>query len=463
MGVLGVEDLPYRLECDGEKPVCVGNAVRTCGEDGLWKDSECVGQTCLGGACAGECAPEQTRCVGNSVESCGVDGSFGSALACVTQTCVSGVCVGVCAPGETRCMGNSVESCGADGNFGGGVECVGQTCVGGACVGECEFGQQGCLGNTPRSCDASGTWVNGNACEAVCSGGACLVPPSCAGLQSNCGPGSNESCCASFVVPGGTYNRSNNASFPATVSDFGLDRFEITVGRFRKFVEAYPGSKPAAGAGAHPLIAGSGWDAAWDSKLPADKAGLIANVKCDATYEMWTDTPGKNENKPMNCISWYEVFSFCAFDGGRLPTEAEWNYAAAGGDEQREYPWSNPPSANLIDASYAVYNCLGDGPPAGQCAGDDILNVGSKSAKGDGKWGHADLSGSVYEWNLDWHANSYPSPFCNDCANVLNGSDRVLRGGCWEYVESLLVSHVRNAYPPEVHGDFFGGRCARTP
>lgn len=88
--------------------------------------------------------------------------------------------------------------------------------------------------------------------------------PSCNGLASNCGPNQNENCCASSVVTGGTYNRSNNASYPATVSDFRLDRFEITVGRFRKFVEAYPASKPAANAGAHPLIAGSGWNSAWD-------------------------------------------------------------------------------------------------------------------------------------------------------------------------------------------------------
>jgi formylglycine-generating enzyme required for sulfatase activity len=150
-------------------------------------------------------------------------------------------------------------------------------------------------------------------------------------------------------VPGGTFNRSNDAAYPATVSGFVLDRFEVTVGRFRRFVEAYPGSKPAAGAGRHPLIEGSGWDAGWDSNLPADAEALKRAVKCHSTYQTWTDEADEHERLPMNCLSWYLAFAFCAWDGGRLPTEAEWNYAAAGGDEQRAYTWSKPAHTTTIE------------------------------------------------------------------------------------------------------------------
>jgi formylglycine-generating enzyme required for sulfatase activity len=242
-----------------------------------------------------------------------------------------------------------------------------------------------------------------------------------------------------------------------------LDRFEITVGRFRKFVGAYPGNKPMANAGAHPLIPGSGWSSSWDASLPADQAALKSAVKCDSTYQTWTDTAGANENMPMNCINWFEAFAFCAWDGGRLPTEAEWNYAAAGGSEQREYPWSTPPNSTTIDASYAVYNCLGDGSAAGSCVFADILKVGSKSPKGDGRWGQADLGGSVWEWNLDGYQNPYAELICNNCANILSIFGRVIRGGSWFFSASFLLSSGRYFSTPDLLGSYFGARCARAP
>ena len=94
------------------------------------------------------------------------------------------------------------------------------------------------------------------------SGGAAA---SCAGLTATCGP-SSESCCKSLLVPRGTFYRSYNEvdftdkSYPATVADFYLDKYEITVGRFRQFVNAGMGTQanpPAAAAGVHPLITGS--------------------------------------------------------------------------------------------------------------------------------------------------------------------------------------------------------------
>jgi hypothetical protein len=125
-----------------------------------------------------------------------------------------------------------------------------------------------------------------------CSGGVC-TGPSCFNLADNCGPDGNESCCASGVVPGGTFNRFNNPGLPATLSGFRLDSFEVTVGRFRSFLKAYPDNKPVAGAGAHPKIANSGWNIAWNSQLPDDENVLVADLNT-CTPTTWTDDAASN-------------------------------------------------------------------------------------------------------------------------------------------------------------------------
>jgi formylglycine-generating enzyme required for sulfatase activity len=284
------------------------------------------------------------------------------------------------------------------------------------------------------------------------------------GLAPTCGASANESCCLVKPVEGGTFYRSydgagfTDSSAPATVSAFVLDRYEVTVGRFRAFVEAGQGtqaSPPAADAGVHPHLTGSGWDSAWNTSLVADKEALISAVQCQATYQTWTDAPGGNENKPMSCVTWYEAMAFCIWDGGYLPTEAEWNYAASGGSDQRVYPWSNPASSATIDCRYANY------APGTPCAGG-ANRVGSESPLGDGRWGHSDLAGNVYEWTLDTHLSTYVKP-CNDCAESTPSPSRVFRGGGFNDDAASLDVAVRSGDSPTSRSVHVGLRCARTP
>ena len=436
----------------GANPTGVGKLGEPCSE---------VGQL----ACAGNAQSLKVLCETDHTwqknGTCDGDALCDTTVKPGTCKQVVAACTGK-SPGDMVCAGLTRVKCGPDLVTTEDVEACPYVCSAGECSGVCVplTGKQ-CAGNLPQSCDMNGQWHDEAVCSAlmpVCIAGVC-VQPSCLGLASTCGPGGNESCCTSSVVSGGTYNRSNDAAYPATVSDFRLDRFEITVGRFRQFVASYPASKPVMGAGAHPLIAMSGWQAGWSASLAAGQAELKTAVKCDSTYQTWTDAVGGNENKPMNCIDWYEAFAFCAWDGGRLATEAEWNYAAAGGSEQRQYPWG----AAAPDKTHAVYDCTGDGSAAGSCAVTDILNVGMKSAVGDGKWGQADLAGGVWEWNLDGYANPYLTPQCNDCATVTDASGRVFRGGSWSSGASSLLSSVRGYYGPTDHYSFIGARCARTP
>jgi len=239
----------------------------------------------------------------------------------------------------------------------------------------------------------------------------------------------------------------NNSQYPATISDFYLDKYEATVGRFRTFVNAGKGTQanpPSPGDGAHPLIAGSGWQSAWNTQLKANTDQLKASLNPE-TPCTWTAAPGTKENRPSNCMTWYEAFAFCAWDGGRLATDAEWNYAAAGGNEQRQYPWGSA----APDSTYAVYGAA------------TIQNVGSRSPKGDGKWGHVDLAGNVWEWTLDW-LGSLPVP-CSNCANLTAASNRVVRGGSYGSAASEFVSSYRGSFTPSSRRRDSGPRCVRTP
>lgn len=302
---------------------------------------------------------------------------------------------------------------------------------------------------------------------------------SCIGLVNTCGSGGNDSCCNSLEVPAGSYDRSYDlandgawpdSSFPAAVSGFRLDKYEVTVGRFRAFVNAEMGTQsnpPLSGAGAHLNIAHSGWDATWSTSLATDRGALSSALKCDTTFQTWTDVPAANEHRPINCVTWYEAMAFCAWDGGYIPTEAEWDYAATGGDEQRAYPWSEPAGSLTIDNSHASYNsgtnldgmnCVGDGMPG--CALTDLTSVGTKPA-GDGRWGQSDLAGNVYEWVLDW-AGNYTNP-CDNCANLTVTGYRMFRGGSYGNSIGLLRASFRNSFPPSVRSSRIGIRCGRIP
>ncbi len=297
-----------------------------------------------------------------------------------------------------------------------------------------------------------------------------MTATSCDDLAEDCGPEADENCCATILVPGGSYSRSydgydpwNDPQYLATLDSFCLDRFEVTVGRFRAFVESGAGtqdSPPPPNAGAHPLISGSGWDPGWNATLPADTAALMAVLLCQSDYATWTDSPGASDTLPINCVNWYLAFAFCAWDGGRLPTEAEWNYAASGGDQQRCYPWPASCPPTNIDYTHAVYDCMGDGVSG--CSFSDILPVGSRSPEGDGRWGQADLAGGMWEWNLDWYENPYPSTSCDNCSNLVPASSCVERGGCWSTHGSLRAAR-RDDYPPAGRHDGLGLRCARSP
>lgn len=281
--------------------------------------------------------------------------------------------------------------------------------------------------------------------------------PSCAGMRPDSCQGG--SCCQrESVLTAEAMQVATNVS--VTLSPYALDTFEVTVGRFRKFVEEYDAwraaGNPRAGDGAHPGTPGSGWleDPTW--ALPESAEALRLGLSCNATQQTWTEQASFNDNKPINCVNWYEAFAFCAWDGGRLPTEMEWQYAAVGGAEARQFAWGDTP----LEPSLAVYGCLVAGTGA-SCTVDDIPDVGSRP-DGDGRFGHSDLNGSVLEWTLDWFS-PYPELMRNDYTKTDAGTNRMLRGGCWNttFVNQITTTTRHHQELPGYRSSATGIRCMR--
>lgn len=313
-------------------------------------------------------------------------------------------------------------------------------------------------------------------------------PPSCAARGSgmtNCGAGGSgtESCCTSLGVEGGTFYRTyandgggpSGEADPATVSGFRFDKYEVTVGRFRQFVKAVlPGDggagwTPPAGSGKHThLNAGLGlanssnpgtFETGWVATDDGEIAPTDANLACPI-FATWTPSAGNNENRPITCANSREAYAFCIWDGGFLPSEAEWEYAAAGGSAQLLYPWGSADPGT--DSQYAIYgagttDCYYPSGTLMTCTGAiNFAPVGTPSL-GAGRWGQLDLQGNAAERVLDRYG-AFVDP-CTDCANL-----------ALPYFEEIAgCDTTTRPSITDLHGismgrwETVGFRCARTP
>jgi formylglycine-generating enzyme required for sulfatase activity len=254
-----------------------------------------------------------------------------------------------------------------------------------------------------------------------------------------------------------------------TVSGFRLDKYLVTVGRFRQFVAAWnkgAGYLPSAGAGKHSYLNGglglinncpaggyeSGWKTAWSAAVTPTNAVLRSSGGT------WTSTPGTQENLPINGVNWYEAYAFCIWDGGFLPSDGEWSYATLGGSQQRQYPWGSTPPGPTDQ--YAIYECAY--PDAGgNCAVTTVAPVGT-AWRGAGRWGQVDLLGQTYEWEIDWNDN--PGGACTDCACLTGGGSRIMDGCSLTAPAEVLGALPRTeADVPLSRAIYEGFRCARSP
>ena len=231
---------------------------------------------------------------------------------------------------------------------------------------------------------------------------------------------------------------------PVPIAPFRLARAAVTNAEFLAFVED-------GGYHRNALWSGEGWSwrVACGAEAPVYWRKDGADWLC-REYDQWQRLAPR---AAVIHVNWYEADAYCRWAGRRLPSEAEWEWAAANthaGTGKRRYPWGDAPPATP-----AVANLYG--------AAGRAVDVGAYPG-GDSTWGCRQMFGNVWEWTSDWFG-PYPG-FVEDPYKEYSapwfGDHKVLRGGCHATRGSLLRNTWRNFYTPDRRDVFAGFRTCAT-
>jgi len=247
-------------------------------------------------------------------------------------------------------------------------------------------------------------------------------------------------------------DRASRPQHQVEVRSFWIDRHEVTNAQFAKFVAAtgYLSTAERHGQGwvfepmrqAWLLMPGADW------RHPFGPHSSIAG----------------QEHRPVVLVSWYDAAAYARWTGKRLPTEAEWEYAARGGSYDADFPWGRQSQTS----DRALSNSWQGWFPERDLGIDGARGLADVESYPPNRYGLYDMSGNVWEWCADWYADDYYRLGERD--NPVGperqppGGRRAQRGGSWlsaDNVSPEIQVWARGAGPPDFGRNHLGFRCAR--
>jgi len=271
-----------------------------------------------------------------------------------------------------------------------------------------------------------GTKLAGGKCVSTCPADKTLVEGKCVDASDKLpvDAGKTVQIAAGNFTAGSTDSSHGRADpvHKVTLSTFSIDKYEVSVEEYDKCVKSGICSKPQ-------------------------------GVEYGCNYPN-----AKRRAHPMNCVTWNEAQTFCDWRGMRLPTEAEWEYAARGA-KSSVYPWGDtPPTCKTAAMTYSSND-----PKSPSCGGNTSV-IGSH---GDGKspFGVHDLAGNVEEWI--WDEYGYYKPNVSEMTEPggpINGTDHVVKGGAYDLAGAKVFAAARRiSAEPGARHVWLGFRCAKGP
>jgi formylglycine-generating enzyme required for sulfatase activity len=250
-----------------------------------------------------------------------------------------------------------------------------------------------------------------------------------------------------------------------TLDPFYIDAAPVTNAQFAEFLQATCYRTEAER---------FGWSFVFQGHIPEEQRAtlvkdtvLAAPWWCKVERAAWDHPEGPDsnvagrENHPVTHVSWNDAAEFARWAGKRLPTEAEWEFAARGGLEQKRYPWGD----ELTPEGRHVCNIWQGEFPTLDLAEDGYAGTSPVKAYPANGYGLYSLSGNTWEWCADWFHRSYHLVGArSNPIGPAQGGARVMRGGSYlchaSYCNRYRVA-ARTANSPDSSTTNIGFRCVR--